>query len=148
MNIFLVLLMLVTGCSDSEAFLGNREIAVVKSDGSEVTFKIEQASNSEEWAKGLMFYNKVKENHGMLFDFRETRPVSMWMKNTYVMLDMLFFDGEKKLVHIEENAKPLTLGPRGPQVPVRYVLEINGGEASKLGIKVGDRLDLKDLKND
>lgn len=103
-------------------------------------FMVEVAKTNEERAKGLMFRQHMPEDRGMLFDFMREEPVAMWMRNTYIPLDMLFIRADGIVHHIHQRAEPLnetTLDSRGP---VRYVLEINGGLASKLGLKPGDRV--------
>ena len=76
----------------------------------------------------------------MLFDFERDQPVSFWMHNTYIPLDMIFISGDGRIVRIAENAKPMSddLIPSG--APVRAVLEVNGGVARSLGIAPGDRV--------
>ncbi|KQT86286.1 DUF192 domain-containing protein [Aurantimonas sp. Leaf443] len=89
---------------------------------------------------GLMNRDAMPDGQGMLFDFEETRVVTMWMKNTLIPLDMLFIDETGTVTRVAANAKPLSLEliPSGP--PVRYVLELNGGAAARYGAKAGDRL--------
>jgi uncharacterized membrane protein (UPF0127 family) len=79
-------------------------------------------------------------DHGMLFDFGTTRPVLMWMKNTPLPLDMLFLDAKGAVVSIQENAVPYSEAIIDSRAPVKYVIELNGGTAAKLGLKVGDKV--------
>ncbi|MBE7186345.1 MAG: DUF192 domain-containing protein [Methylobacterium mesophilicum] len=101
---------------------------------------VELAETSAEREKGLMFRRSMAADHGMLFDFDESRPVTMWMKNTLIPLDMLFMDDAGVVTQVKRMAKPesLDLIPSGG--PVRYVLELNGGAADRFGVKNGDRL--------
>ena len=117
-------------------------VAVVKADGSKVRFAAELADTPEELATGLMNRSSLDVGKGMLFDFGSERPVKMWMKNTLIPLDMLFIDKKGKIVYIAENAKPLSLDFIEAEVPVRYVLEIGGGESKANGIAAGDKLKL------
>ena len=117
-------------------------IAIVKADGSKVNFTAELASTPKELATGLMNRDSLDADKGMLFDFGSERPVKMWMKNTLIPLDMLFIDKKGKIVYIAENAKPLSLDFIEAEVPVRYVLEIGGGESKANGIAAGDKLKL------
>ena len=136
-----VLLGLMLGACSDEAFKGKQDIEIVKAGGETVGFKVKIARLPEELSYGLMFYKHMPERHGMLFDFASERAVRMWMKNTFLALDMLFFTADGKLVYIEKNAVPQTLDPRGPgNISVRYVLEINAGEAAGLGLSIGDKL--------
>ena len=103
-------------------------------------FSVEIADNDAERERGLMFRKEMAPDHGMLFDFQHDQPVSFWMHNTYLPLDMLFIAGDGRIVRIAENAKPMSddLIPSG--APVRAVLELNGGTARSLGIAAGDRV--------
>ena len=117
-------------------------VAVVKADGDRVNFAVELATTPEELATGLMNRVGLDSYKGMLFDFGYERPVKMWMKNTLIPLDMLFIDKKGKIVYIAENTKPLSLDFIEAEVPVRYVLEIGGGESTANGIAAGDKLKL------
>ena len=117
-------------------------VAIVKTDGSKVNFAVELANTPEELATGLMNRDSLDADKGMLFDFGSERPVKMWMKNTLIPLDMLFIDKKGEIVYIAENTKPLSLDLIEAEVPVRYVLEIGGGESEANDIATGDKLRL------
>lgn len=102
---------------------------------------VEIADTPETRETGLMHREEMAEDHGMLFDFAETRPVSMWMRNTLIPLDMLFLREDGTIARIARNARPLDLTPIPSGEPVRYVLELNGGAAQAYGAQVGDRLE-------
>jgi hypothetical protein len=103
-------------------------------------FAVELAVTDEERAKGLMFRKELPEGRGMLFDFKHEQPVSMWMQNTYVSLDMIFIRDDGRIARIAENTEVLSerIIPSG--APVRAVLEVVAGTAKKLGIATGDRV--------
>lgn len=103
-------------------------------------FSVEVAETDAERSKGLMDRKHLAEGRGMLFDFREEQPVAMWMKNTYISLDMLFIRGDGRILRIAANTEPLStrIVPSGG--PVRAVLEVIAGTARKLGIAPGDRV--------
>ena len=101
---------------------------------------VELANTEKEREVGLMNRNSMPADQGMLFDFKETRLVTMWMKNTYIPLDMVFMDEAGTVTHVAANAQPLDLSIISSRGPVRYVLELNGGAAARFGIKPGDRL--------
>jgi uncharacterized membrane protein (UPF0127 family) len=103
-------------------------------------FGVEMAVTPEEQAKGLMFRRELPEKQGMLFDFHREQPISFWMKNTYIPLDMIFIRADGRILRIAESTTPLSeaLVPSGG--PVRAVLEVIGGTAKKLGIAPGDRV--------
>ncbi len=118
---------------------GRATIAIVSSTGVHA-FDVQLATNDAERERGLMFVKSLPEGQGMLFDFKRDQPVSFWMHNTYIPLDMIFIAGDGRIMHIAENAKPLSDALIPSQYPVRAVLEVIGGTAEKLGIKPGDQV--------
>lgn len=101
-------------------------------------FSVEVANDSEEISYGLMNRESMDADKGMLFDFNPPREPSMYMKNTLIPLDMLFIASDGTIEMIARNAVPGSLRTISPGVPVRSVLEINGGLAAELGIQPGD----------
>jgi uncharacterized protein len=103
-------------------------------------FVVELASNDAERERGLMFRKELPEGRGMLFDFQRERPVSFWMHNTYISLDMIFIRDDGRILRIAESTEPMSdrLVPSGG--PIRAVLEVIGGTARKLGIAPGNRV--------
>ena len=104
-------------------------------------FVTEIADQPEEHAKGLMFREAMAANEGMLFDFGQTRPVSMWMKNTPLSLDMVFARADGTVARIEERTEPFSERIIRSGEPVSHVLELRGGVARMIGLKPGDRLE-------
>lgn len=113
---------------------------VVVSGGREIKFDVELALDDTQRARGLMFREKLGPYDGMLFDFYKDAPVSFWMKNTLIPLDMVFIAGDGTIKSIHANAVPHSTETIPSQFPVRAVLEINGGSAKLLGIKPGDKV--------
>jgi uncharacterized membrane protein (UPF0127 family) len=113
---------------------------VIATKGGERRLSVEIADNDPERSKGLMFRRSMPDDSGMLFDFVTDRPVSMWMKNTYIPLDMLFIGSDGVIGSIAQRTTPLSERTISSNGPVRYVLEINGGLSDKLGIRPGDRV--------
>jgi uncharacterized membrane protein (UPF0127 family) len=103
-------------------------------------FAVELARTDEERARGLMFRKELPEGRGMLFDFSPEQEVSMWMKNTYVSLDMIFIRADGRILRIAENTEPLSERTISSGGRVRAVLEVVAGTARKLGIAPGDRV--------
>src|SRR4051812_43972261 len=103
-------------------------------------FHVELATTPAQLEQGLMFRRSLAPDSGMLFDFRQPSPVSMWMKNTFIPLDMLFIDNSGRIINIAERAVPQSLDTIAAAAPARAVLELNGGTAARLGIKPGDRV--------
>jgi uncharacterized protein len=133
-------LLMVLVCYTGAALSGENELVVLRRDGVAVRLQIEIADDARSRESGLMWREFLAPRTGMLFDFERARPVRMWMKNTLIPLDMLFVTESGEIVHIERNASPRSLRAIGPRRSVRYVLEINGGEAVELGFALGDRV--------
>jgi uncharacterized membrane protein (UPF0127 family) len=104
------------------------------------SFIAELAATPADRAKGLMFRNELAGNRGMLFDFKETRIVSMWMKNTPLSLDMIFSDARGVVLHVARDTVPYSEEIITPGMPVYAVFEVKAGTADRLGIRPGDRL--------
>jgi uncharacterized membrane protein (UPF0127 family) len=104
------------------------------------TFAVELAKSDAERAQGLMYRRELPEGRGMLFDFQRDDEVAMWMKNTYIPLDMVFIRSDGRIVRIAENTEPRSERIISSGGPVRGVLEVIGGTARKLGIAAGDRV--------
>ena len=102
--------------------------------------EVEVARTAEERGIGLMHRTELAPDRGMLFDFGATRPVTMWMKNTLISLDMFFAEIDGRIVTIAERTTPLSEKRIRSGQPVRFVLELIGGSAQRLGIAPGDRL--------
>lgn len=113
-------------------------LEIHRHDGKVLSFVVEVATNNAEREQGLMNRDEMKPDRGMLFDFGQSRPVFMWMKNTYLPLDMLFIADNGKITHIRQNTLPLSEDIIDSHGAVRFVLEINGGVSETLGIEVGD----------
>ncbi|NJL07671.1 MAG: DUF192 domain-containing protein [Methylacidiphilales bacterium] len=104
------------------------------------SFDVEVAANDEQRARGLMYRRSLPAGHGMLFDFGVARDVMMWMKNTYVSLDMLFIRTDGVIVNISERTTPLSTATISSAEPVRFVLELPAGSVKLLGIAAGDQV--------
>ena len=117
-----------------------RSSLVIDTGARQLKFDVELALNDVERARGLMFRDKLGPYEGMLFDFYREAPVSFWMKNTLIPLDMVFIAGDGTIRHIHANAKPHSTDTIPSEYPVRAVLEINGGSARLLGIRPGDKV--------
>src|SRR3984893_3169369 len=103
-------------------------------------FAVELAVTDEERSRGLMYRRSVPESYGMLFDFKRDQEVTMWMRNTYVSLDMIFIQSDGRIRRIAENTETESDKIISSGGPVRAVLEVVAGTARKLGIEPGDRV--------
>lgn len=105
-----------------------------------VVLEVEVARTPQQRETGLMFRKSMPERQGMLFDFDTPQPVYMWMKNTYIPLDMVFIRNNGTIARIEAMTTPFSEATISSGEPVRAVLELNGGAAQRLGIAAGDRV--------
>ncbi|MGY3615086.1 DUF192 domain-containing protein [Bradyrhizobium sp. USDA 10063] len=103
-------------------------------------FSVELATTEEEKTTGLMYRKELPDGKGMLFDFSPEQQVSMWMKNTYVSLDMIFIRADGRILRIAENTEPLSTKIISSGGLAKGVLEVVAGTAQKYGIKPGDRV--------
>jgi uncharacterized protein len=112
------------------------------SDGKKVkhTFDVWLADNPNRQAQGLMFVRALPDMRGMLFVHQRPKPISMWMKNTYIPLDMVFIDDRGRIQQIVEQTTPHSLDLIRSKDPALAVLEIAGGEAKKLGLHAGQHV--------
>lgn len=121
-------------------------LAIRTAAGKVINFKIWIADTPAREEQGMMFVREMDEHTGMLFLFPENRRVSMWMKNTYVSLDLLFVDGTGKIDYIAASATPKSEAIIGPPTPEYAVLELKGGACDRFGIKPGDVILHKNFK--
>ena len=122
-----------------EAGMIDSEVTIVSESG-EHRFEVEVARAVEEQARGLMYRQGLASDAGMLFDYGRPRNIAMWMRNTYIPLDMIFIGADWRITRIVERTVPLSLATVASEGPVRAVLEVNAGTASRLGIRPGDRV--------
>jgi len=107
------------------------------------SYSIELAEDDASREHGLMDRDSMPTDHGMLFVFQDDAPRAFWMKNCKFPQDMLFFDENRKLVSVQHDVPACTADPCPPYssgAPARYVLELNAGQAKKLGLTPGDEL--------
>jgi uncharacterized protein len=107
------------------------------------SFQVWVADTPARAEQGLMFVSDLPETMGMVFPLQPPRVENMWMKNTYIELDMLFIDGHGRVTKIIERAAPLSLQTLSSDTPVAAVLELKGGQAAKLGLQTGDTVTWK-----
>lgn len=106
-------------------------------------FIVEIADTPEKHARGLMFRRSLKDDRGMLFIFGEDDYRSFWMKNTMIPLDIIYLNRERQIVDMHLSVPPCCGDPCPAYVskfPARYVLELKGGMAEKLNLKIGDKI--------
>lgn len=126
------LLVLASGCASA----GGHWVEI----GGE-RYSVEIADDDSERARGLMFREHMARDAGMLFIHEREAPRAYWMMNTRIPLDILYFDDQLELVSQRRDTPPCPPKVRCPSypsgVPARYVLELNAGEAARLGLANG-----------
>jgi uncharacterized protein len=115
-----------------------RSALEIRSGESRQWFNIRIADTEPRRELGLMFVTRLPRDEGMLFPQDQPQVMSMWMKNTYIPLDMLFIDTHGRIVCLLANARPESEEILSCDKPVKAVLEIAGGEAQRRGIRIGD----------
>ncbi len=112
----------------------------IESGSGTLAFQVELAVTPEQRRHGLMFRESLDDDQGMLFDFGRSAPVTMWMRNTFVPLDMLFIEDDGRIARIAADTEPLSDAMIGSGGPVRAVLELPAGTSATRGIEVGDHV--------
>jgi uncharacterized membrane protein (UPF0127 family) len=141
-------LLLAHGCAPAlhaEPVFPTAPLAVLGAAGERIEFQVEVADDDRLRSRGLMFRKELPPERGMLLLFERPGRAAIWMKNTPIPLDILFIDESGTIVHIHEHAVPYSLATIASPERVRAVLEINGGQAAQLGIRIGDRIEYAPL---
>jgi uncharacterized membrane protein (UPF0127 family) len=144
------LLLPIAACQPAEALgpspagLEQSRVSVTTAGGKKRRFVVEIADTPEQQSYGLMNRQSLEPNRGMIFPYDPPQPVSFWMKNTYIPLDIIFIAPGGRVSRIEENTVPLSLEPVVSTEPVEAVLEIAGGRSAELGIAAGDKVDWRE----
>jgi len=116
------------------------ETVAIETESGRHSFATEIADTDPARARGLMFRRNLPADHAMLFIWGAPIEAAMWMKNTYIPLDMLFVAGDGRVVHIAANTTPHSLQVITAGKPVKAVIELAGGTAARFGIKPGSRV--------
>lgn len=124
----------------SGALAASFEKLEIDTKGGPIAFQVEIATTPAERAKGLMYRTELAPDAGMLFDFEVDQQVYMWMKNTYIPLDMVFIRADGRIASIAANTEPLSTRTIESGAVVRAVLELPAGTAKARGIAVGDKV--------
>lgn len=136
LKIFAVLLFVV-GCNESQKAYN---FVFETQDGNEIKYMLETAKTPREQAQGLMNRKSLDKDGGMIFVMHPVRNVAMWMKATQIPLDIIFIDPNGTIINIHENAEPLSEEHILSNGETKAVVEVNGGDVEKHGIKIGDKV--------
>ena len=113
---------------------------IIDKQNKNLEFEVEIAKTKEERKKGLMYRNSLSKNQGMLFVFPKEKIIKMWMKNTFLPLDIIFISNKKIVVDLKYNMEKLSNSIIMSKLKSKYALEINAGLINKLDIKIGDKV--------
>lgn len=122
------------------AFAASGTTIVLKTETGDHSFDIEVMTTFQERARGLMFRRSLPENSGMLFLYDRPEPAGMWMKNTFIPLDMVFIAPGGTVHRIEKNTEPFSTETISSDGSIIAVLELNAGAADRIKLKPGDRV--------
>ena len=111
---------------------------VIEAASGQHKFRVELAETEAQRSIGLMHRRRMAADAGMLFDFQVTQPVSFWMKDTFIPLDMIFIADDGRVAGIAKRTVPHSTASVPSPVPVRAVLEVNAGISDRLGLRAGD----------
>ena len=133
-------------CKETETIgFNNNEIEKFEIKVGEKKLLLELATTSEKRGKGLMFRDALQPGEGMIFVFESPQPMRFWMKNTRIPLDIGYFSSDGRLKELHRG-KPFDLsGMPSRSNSLQFVIELNAGEYKKLGIRIGDKIDLPTL---
>jgi uncharacterized membrane protein (UPF0127 family) len=135
-----VFAVLVTLCVNPAAQAASFQPLEIATRSGVQVFSVEMATTEEEKQTGLMHRKELPDGKGMLFDFSPEQQISMWMKNTYISLDMIFIRADGRILRIAENTEPLSTKIISSGGLAKGVLEVIAGTAQKYGIQPGDRV--------
>ncbi len=124
------------------------QIVIRLSNGESHSFNVELAVTPQQREHGLMFRESLDEDDGMLFLYTREKTRSVWMKNTYISLDLLFINAQGEIVDLTTHTVPLDDTSMLSGVPALAVLEVLAGTVARLGISIGDRIDYKAFERD
>ena len=130
--------LVLSGAARAELLTFTKSKLVIETAKGRFPFDIELALTPPQMEQGLMFRRALAADAGMLFDYGDPQPIAMWMKNTFIPLDMIFVAKDGKVVDFHERAVPMSLDTIESKVPAKAVIEVNAGTVMRLGIKVGD----------
>jgi len=142
LGLLIVLLFPFSSCSQADD-----QLVSVQLPGGTVIYA-EIADTPKKRAEGLMYREHLAKDRGMLFTFTQAQPWTFWMKNTKIPLDIIWMNEKKQIIHIAKNVPICTRTDDScpqyqPNDPALYVLELGGGEADRLKLEKGTKLQFK-----
>tara|TARA_B100001109_G_scaffold192201_1_gene158798 strand:- start:243 stop:662 length:420 start_codon:yes stop_codon:yes gene_type:complete len=128
------------GSDELDSAFKRRSIMISSSNQSCNHFVVWLAETRNQQTRGLMYVKSLPKNTGMLFIYPNSNIRAMWMKNTFISLDMIFIDENGIVSSIEKNTEPQSLKTIRSEKPIKYVLELAGGKADQIKLIEGDHI--------
>ncbi len=138
--LFSLILLVAPAWALAERLPAPQSLLSVETPRGTISFEVELAQTDEQRMRGLMFRKSMPRNAGMLFSFDDDTMISMWMKNTFIPLDMVFLNAVGTIVSIHEGAVPHSLAVISSKVPAKFVLELNAGVVDEVRLEVGQQM--------
>ena len=135
-----IVVLIISACVIPDSELKIEQLSIANGELERASYQVEIARNNSSRKKGLMFREVLPSNQGMLLDYKSSTKMAIWMKNTYIPLDIIFINHDGIIVKIHEGAVPLSTKQILSESKVRAVLEINAGQIKTKGIRVGDKV--------
>ena len=137
---FLLFIFIVFGCLSCDSTFPTVDLKFTNPDGSKSPkIKVEVVSTQGARGLGLMYRKKLPESQGMLFIFAKEEPQKFWMKNTYIELDIIYLNADKRVISIVKHARPLSTVSLASEAPAKYTLEVVGGLSDKWKLTKGSQ---------
>jgi uncharacterized membrane protein (UPF0127 family) len=143
--LLVVLALLAAGLMQSAQAMRHETLKLITARGTHV-IDVEVTETPAEKAQGLMFRTRLADSAGMLFFYETPQEITMWMRNTYIPLDMVFIRADGVVHRIEARTEPLSENIVASRGDVTACLELAGGAAERLGLKPGDRVEHRFFK--
>lgn len=149
-KIIFILVILILGFFIYQNFFTKKDLDIVRVNIKSKTYQLEVARTMAQQTRGLMNREKLCSRCGMIFPYPVAMPLSFWMKNTLIPLDIIFIDASGKVINIahavpQPGVSDFSLKKYSSTSPAKYVIELNAGDSEKLGLVPGDFIDLKKI---
>jgi uncharacterized membrane protein (UPF0127 family) len=131
--------------NDLDADFARDVLVIAASEHACYVFGVYLAMSSQQRSRGLMFVRHLPQFTGMLFVYPRASVLSIWMKNTYIPLDILFIRADGSIANIRTHAEPLSLASMRSIEPLNFVLELNAGVTERLAIDTGSHVYLPEI---
>ena len=135
-----IIVLIISACVIPNNELKIEYLSIYNGEIERASYQVEIARNKSSRRQGMMFREELALNQGMLLDYKRSAKMAIWMKNTYLPLDIIFVNDAGIIVKIHEGAEPLSTKQISSESKVRAVLEINAGQVEIKGISVGDKV--------